>query len=180
MIETKYLKDNLKNVDQLAAIPVFKDMETKKLASLLKVSKIRQYEAGEAIIKKGEDDPWIYFLLQGGVVVRNKGYVIARIDTPGHIFGEMRLTDGGDRSASVFAEKKTICLAVNLDAEDRLGSESEKVLLQEMLFTIITKNLSLRLRSVNEKFIEIKDNLEFSAGFEDDDDSSDDMFWVAG
>lgn len=156
MIESRYLKDNLKNIEQLTLIPVFKNVGAKKLASLLKLSKIRQYEAGECIIRKGERDSWLYFLLQGSVRVRDRGYPIAKIDKVGEIFGEMRLTDGLERSASVFAETKTICLAVNLDAKDRLDSKREEALLLDLLFSIISRNLSLRLRSVNDAFISMR------------------------
>jgi CRP/FNR family transcriptional regulator, cyclic AMP receptor protein len=159
MIESKYLRDNLKNVEQLTNIPVFKTVGAKKLASLLKLSKIRQYESGECIIRKGEEDSWLYFLLSGSVRVRDRGYPVATIAKAGEIFGEMRLTDGGKRSASVFAENKTICLAVDLDAKDRLNSEREEALLLDLLFAIISRNLSLRLRSVNDEFVRIKDEL---------------------
>jgi CRP/FNR family cyclic AMP-dependent transcriptional regulator len=46
---------------------VLKDFETKDLEALLKVSKIRQYEPKEMIIKEGESDKRIYFLISGEV-----------------------------------------------------------------------------------------------------------------
>ena len=42
MRETKYLKDDAKNIQKLAGIPIFKDFETRLLGELLKLSKIRE------------------------------------------------------------------------------------------------------------------------------------------
>ena len=61
MIESKYLKENIENIQKLMAIPALKNFETKSLGKLLRLSKIRQYEHGEVIIREGDLDPWLYF-----------------------------------------------------------------------------------------------------------------------
>jgi CRP-like cAMP-binding protein len=73
MIESKYLKDNVQNIQRLMAIPGLKDFETRNLAKLLRLSKIRQYENGELIIREGDDDPWLYFLLSGQLRIEKQG-----------------------------------------------------------------------------------------------------------
>lgn len=163
MIETKFLRDSLKNVEQLSEIPIFKNIAANRLASLLKLSKIRKYEAGERIIRKGDKDRWLYFLLRGSARVRDRGYPIGKIDRVGEIFGEMRLTDGRERSASVFAETETTCLAVDLDAKYRLDSREEEARVIDLLFSMIAKNLSMRLRATNDALIRVRDDQ--AAGF---------------
>ena len=64
MIESKYLKESIENIQKLMNIPALKNFEAKNLAKLLRLSKIRQYEDGEKIIQEGDLDPWLYFLLQ--------------------------------------------------------------------------------------------------------------------
>jgi len=59
MIESKYLKDDIKNIQRLLAIPTLKKFETKNLARLLRLSKIRQYKDGERIINEGDKDSWL-------------------------------------------------------------------------------------------------------------------------
>jgi len=54
MIESKYLQDNMQNIQKLMNIPTLKHFEIKSLGKLLKLSKIREYEDGEVIIKEGE------------------------------------------------------------------------------------------------------------------------------
>ena len=80
--------------------------ESKYLGQLIRLSKIRNYDMGEPIIKEGGQDQWIYFLLSGRVRIEKNGVNIATIDTVGEIFGEMRLLDGLARSASVYADTK--------------------------------------------------------------------------
>jgi len=63
MIESKYLKDNVQNIQKLMNIPGLKHFETRSLSKLLKLSKIREYSDGEKIIREGDLDPWLYFLL---------------------------------------------------------------------------------------------------------------------
>ncbi len=62
MIESKYLKDNIQNIQKLLAIPALKHFETQNLGRLLRLSKIREYEHDEMIIKEGDIDPWLYFV----------------------------------------------------------------------------------------------------------------------
>mgnify|MGYP001118912762 CR=1 FL=1 len=69
MLESKYLKDNIQNIQKLMSIPALKHFETRNLAKILRLSKIREYDDGELIIKEGDVDPWLYFLLAGKVRV---------------------------------------------------------------------------------------------------------------
>jgi len=50
MIESKYLKDNMQNIQRLLDIQALKHFEIKNLAKLLRLSKIREYNDGENII----------------------------------------------------------------------------------------------------------------------------------
>jgi signal-transduction protein with cAMP-binding, CBS, and nucleotidyltransferase domain len=91
MIESKYLKENLENIQKLMTIPALKNFETRSLGKLLRLSKVRQYEDGERIIQEGDLDPWLYFLLSGKIRISKENLDIGTIDRKGEIFGEMRL-----------------------------------------------------------------------------------------
>jgi hypothetical protein len=43
MIETRYLKDNIENIQKLLAVPCLKSFQTGSVGKLLKLSKIREY-----------------------------------------------------------------------------------------------------------------------------------------
>ncbi len=159
MIETKYLQDNVKNLQILMTIPGLHHFEAKKLGGLLRLSKIRSYEPGEPIIKEGDDDPWLYFLLNGAVKVVKDDVVIARLEKPGEIFGEMRIIEGGNRSASVYASVATTCLAVDTSAKERLHNDDERSDLLLFLYRMFAEYTSARLRLTNDELIKCKKQL---------------------
>ena len=153
MIETKYLKDNIQNIQKLMSIPALKNFEARNLGKLLKLSKIREYEDGEVVIKEGDVDPWLYFLLSGKIKIVKGGVQINVIDTIGEIFGEMRIIDSMSRSASVYAIGKTICLAVDTSAKSKLkedGDRDEKLDFLLLLYRIFAEYMSVRLRLTSE------------------------------
>ena len=113
MLESRYLKDNIENIQKLLTIPALRTFEAKSLGLLLNLSKIREYDNGECIIKEGDFDPWLYFILSGKIRITKEGVEINTIDKKGEIFCEMRIIDSLSRSASVYAVGKTICLAVD-------------------------------------------------------------------
>ena len=160
MLESKFLQDNVQNIQKLMIIPLLQKFETENLRKLLKLSKIREYAPGECIIKEGERDRWLYFLLSGKVRVEKEGIQIAIIDKMGEIFGEMRLIDSLSRSASVFAEEKTVCLAVDTSATDRLTSKDERANFLLLLYRVFVEFISLRLRLTNEQLIQCKKEVQ--------------------
>lgn len=162
MLESKYLKENIENIQKLLSISALSTFETKSLGKLLRLSKIRQYEDGEQIIKEGDFDPWLYFLLSGAIRIVKEDVTISTIHKKGEIFGEMRVIDDEMRSASVHAIGDTVCLAVDTSAKKRLSSDDDKderldFLL--LLYRIFAEYITTRLRLTNEELIKAKKKL---------------------
>lgn len=160
MLESKFLQDNVQNIQKLMRIPPLKNFETKSLRQLLRLSKIREYEHGECIIVEGDLDTWIYFLLSGKVRIEKEGVKIGIFDTVGEIFGEMRILDGLTRSASAYSEGKTICLAVDTSATERLSSDDERANFLLLLYRMFSEYISIRLRVTNEELVKTKKELQ--------------------
>jgi len=163
MLESRYLKDNIENLQKLLGIPALKNFETKSLQKLLRLSRIREYEDGEVIIREGDLDPWLYFLLSGKIRVSKEDLEINTIDKKGEIFGEMRIIDFMQRSASVVAVGKTICLAVDTSAKNRISAEDptdEKLDFLLLLYRIFAEYMSIRLRATNEELITAKKKIK--------------------
>ena len=161
MIESKYLKDNVRNIQRLLTIPGLKEFETRNLAKLLRLSKIREYDDGELIIKEGDEDPWLYFLLSGGLIIKKNGIEIGKLDQTGEIFGEMRIIDSLTRSASVYADGETLCLGVDTSAKGRLNMASAeerdaRLDFLLLLYRIFSEYMSIRLRATNDELIRAK------------------------
>jgi CRP-like cAMP-binding protein len=163
MLESRYLKDNIENIEKLLGIPALKNFETKSLQKLLRLSRIREYEDGEVIIREGDVDPWLYFLLSGKIRVSKEDMEINTIDKKGEIFGEMRIVDFMKRSASVVAVGKTICLAVDTSAKNRISAQDptdEKLDFLLLLYRIFAEYMSIRLRATNEELITAKKKIK--------------------
>jgi CRP/FNR family cyclic AMP-dependent transcriptional regulator len=159
MIESKYLKENIENIQKLLSISVLSNFETRSLGKILRLSKVRQYEDGEQIIEEGDYDPWLYFLLSGKTRIAKEGVTIGYINKKGEIFGEMRVVDDKRRSASVYAVGKTICLAVDTSARNRISSSDdrdERLDFLLLLYRIFAEYISARLRLTNEELIKAK------------------------
>ncbi len=167
MIESKYLKENIENIQKLMNISALSNFETQSLGKLLRLSKIRQYEDGEQIIQEGDFDPWLYFLLSGQIKISKQGVSISNIDKKGEIFGEMRVIDDERRSASVHALGTTVCLAVDTSAKKRLSSsdnQDERVDFLLLLYRIFAEYVTARLRLTNEELIKAKKALSNFTG----------------
>lgn len=159
MIESKYLKENIENIQRLMSIQALKHFETRNLGKLLRLSKIRRYDDGEQIIQEGDMDPWLYFLLSGQIRISKAGEEIGIISRKGEIFGEMRIVDDQSRSASVYAKGETVALAVDTSAGNRLSTSAEKderldFLL--LLYRIFAEYQTARLRLTNEELVKAK------------------------
>lgn len=163
MLESRYLKDNIENIQKLLTIPALRNFETKSLRKLLRLSRIREYEDGEVIIREGDLDPWLYFLLTGKIRISKENMEINTIDKKGEIFGEMRIIDFMKRSATVVAVGKTICLAVDTSAKNRISADDpmdEKLDFLLLLYRIFAEYMSIRLRITNDELITAKKKIK--------------------
>jgi len=163
MIESRYLQDTVENIKKLMTISSLSHFEIKSLGKLLRLSKIREYEDGEIIIKEGDMDMWIYFILAGKIRITSAGEQIGLIEKKGEIFGEMRVIDSLSRSASVYAVGKTVCLAVDTSAKQKLSigdSKDERLDFLLLLYGIISEFMSIRLRITNEELVKVKKELK--------------------
>ena len=103
MRDSGYLKESDEIIQKLRSLPILDSFNDKDLRGILKLSKMIQYEPGEQIIREGQYDHWIYFLVKGKVGVQKLGQTITVLRRTGDLFGEMGIIDGSPRSASIVA-----------------------------------------------------------------------------
>jgi len=163
MIESRYLEDNIENIQKLMSIPGLKNFEAKSVGKLIKLSKVREYQDGEVIIQEGEQDPWMYILLSGKIRIFKENHEIAVIGKKGEIFGEMRIIDSKARSASAAAVGKTVCLAVNTTAKNRLSTvttEEDRLDFLLLLYRVFAEYMSVRLRAADDELVAAKKKIK--------------------
>ncbi len=159
MIESEFLKDNLKFIEKLKKIPSFEDFSKKDLKGILEMSKLRQYEPGEEIMKEGSFDSCIFFLISGKVKVVKNDESLGVLKRTGDVFGEMSIIDASPRSASVYAIDRTVCLATDASYIDRL-SGNDRLLFSSILYRIFSQILANRLRITSEELSKAKEEIE--------------------
>ncbi len=159
MVDTDSLNENKEIIEKLNSIPVLKNFNDKDIQGMLKLSKVIRYERGETIIKEGQYDNWIYFIIQGKVGIKKQDETIGVLKQKGDIFGEMGIIDGSPRSATIMAIDETFCLALDASYSDRLQNE-EKFNFNCILYQIFAQILAVRLRLADEALVRAKDEVE--------------------
>ncbi len=101
-------------VDQLlAAIPFYKTVKQQDLwqfEMLLKHSRIVSYDPGEVVLKCGEKDTWLYFLLKGQLAVyvgEDLNSDAVNYITPGEVFGDLAMLVDDLRTATLVADSNS-------------------------------------------------------------------------
>jgi type IV pilus assembly protein PilB len=77
------------------------------LLSYLLNPELKHYEDKDVIIREGTHDKDFFSLVQGTLMVKKKGKIIAKIMEPGEFFGEMASITGKPRSASIISKGKS-------------------------------------------------------------------------
>ncbi len=123
------------------SVTFFKDivkMNPEQFDLLLSVSEFVQAQAGEAVLKKGNQDQVLYFLLKGqmSVYCEDEGQSL-NIINPGEVFGALSMVTGRGRSATVKAESDVILLGIDFKYFNDVDDFS--------LFTLDTKLIAYRM-----------------------------------
>jgi len=90
------------------------------------------YKTGEIIIREGEEGKGFYILKEGSVNVSKKGLIVAVINEPNTIFGEMSDILKGPRTCTITArtDSNVIHVPKNIDGViDRYPSITKKLII---------------------------------------------------
>lgn len=135
--------------DTLARVELFADLKAEDLARLAKLTVVRQYKAGDVIVRENEAGVAFYVIASGKVeLVKGLGTSSEQaVGTmgPEQFFGEMALFDNQVRSLSVRAAEDTECLVLtkwDFNAELSAGNCSIAIALLAVL--------ARRIRALNE------------------------------
>lgn len=159
MRETQYLKENKKALDLLRRIARFEAFSDEELDSFLALGKLKEYDAGETIIKKDETDHWVYFLVSGEIKIVKGENIFAILRRSGDLFGEMGVIDGAPRSASVWALTKTMVLGLDCSNLNEQRKELASVF-QYTVFRLCAESLAERLRVTNEEVLRLQTEIK--------------------
>ena len=131
----------------LRRMPAFASLSDAQLTELFadKGLRYREYRAGETIIREGDHDSWVYYLISGQARVLAQEAEVARLTAYGEIFGEMGPLRGKPRNASVVAHTKVASFAIDLSILDRLPPGERKQasrIFEEVISDVVHERLA--------------------------------------
>jgi CRP-like cAMP-binding protein len=141
-------------LDILRGIPIFKPIESDKLAALAALMTHRRIKSGATVIAEGELGDEMYILLTGEVQVSkqtldNERYTVAVLKEEQHpFFGEMAMLDEERRSATITANKPSEMLVLKRADFEHFSNEHPETGL--IMVRLLAKHVSSKLRDANE------------------------------
>ncbi len=140
----------------LSKFKLFAGFKEDELATLLSLSDIQNFAAGERIVTEDEPGLCMYVILQGRVRVHSHAGThevpLAELHV-GDFFGELSLVDDGPRSASVDAVEPTEVLRITRMVVGVLAGVQPAAAIH--LLAAIGRSLVNRLRAGNQKYLDL-------------------------
>jgi CRP/FNR family transcriptional regulator, cyclic AMP receptor protein len=134
-------------------LPSWRDDDWKELFRFMSTRRVR---AGDSLIRSGEPDRTLYFVLHGDLEVITRsgdGLTLGRVARvrAGSILGELAFFDGGPRSAGAWAVDDCEVAAMTPDQYTAF-QQSFPALARELLFAL-GRILAIRLRKTTAKVV---------------------------
>lgn len=158
MKESKYLGENQTILSILKRVEKLNAFTENDILSIMELGKLREYEAGEIIIREGEFDCWIYFLITGELEAIKEGQIVSVLRRCGDIFGEMSVLDASPRSATIRAATQSLVLAFDGSILDRKQEKGDVAFCFTTL-RLFAEVLVKRLRDTTEENIRLKERV---------------------
>jgi MFS superfamily sulfate permease-like transporter len=130
-------------------LPAFEGLTAEECAVVEALLLRRRYQAGEGVIKEGNQDRSLFLIAKGTASVRidlggpNRSKRLATF-SPGTVFGEVALLDKQPRSATVTADEELVCYELSEEGFDTLTKTHPRIAIH--LLMNIGAELSRRLR----------------------------------
>ena len=153
MKEREFDPSDAETLEQFRMIPAFSSLEEKLIQEVARMSRMRKYEPGELLIREGDYDSWVFFLVKGELRITHRGVEVGILRRLGDVFGEMGIIDGSPRSASIQAMTPALCVAVDASLFDRQAAQ-DKFTLQAILYRVFCEVLAVRLREMDKRISE--------------------------
>jgi len=98
------LSDALRICEFLKGVDTFKSLTPAELTNIAEKVTRRHYDAGDVVIREGDQGDGLFLISEGEVEVERQGHEVARLG-PAEFFGELALISGEPRNATVVATK---------------------------------------------------------------------------
>jgi len=158
--EFAYIHEEGHIPEGLEGIPFLQSFGEGHIDDLLSSAALLDCDPDDHIIQEGESESRIYILMSGEVRVEKKGELIATLDRQGAIFGELAAIDDDERSASVVANTKVICLAIDQKFLRDIKPPQEDPAFYAALYKAIAKITADRLKAASIEIANLEHELQ--------------------
>lgn len=150
----KEIKANLieeSTIKRLKKFKILKSLTLDELKKLLgtgesdyhkRIAKMVRYRPKETVIREGDFDSWIFWVIQGEFAVFKNEVLITVFTEPGDVFGEMSSLGEDSRSASVIARKDSTCVSIDMSVLDTLDDITVKDKIQTGIYKLKSERLN--------------------------------------
>jgi len=159
MREVPFDPNNDDIMERLKNVPAFDSLPESHIRKAMHAASIRRYEAGETVIAEGEFDNQVFFLIFGLLKITIQDTEVSSLRRLGDVFGEMGIIDGSPRSATIVAEKTSLCVALDDTAIGSLG-EANKIFTQAVMYRVFAEVMAVRLRDANNKINDLQARID--------------------
>lgn len=135
---------------ELRSYSFFESFSEELLQLFAKMVYPHQAKSGEVILKEGDQNTKLYFLRSGSLEVTLGGELIALLQNPGEVFGEMSVISKKTVSTNVKALSDVSYFSVDSSEFDKI-SGPERTELLGLLYRVYSVILADRLAKTNEK-----------------------------
>lgn len=133
--------------ESLKDYSLFGGLQPEELEVIRPLLETRSYESGEILLKEGQPNDRIHFILEGSVSIERSGTVLATLGE-GDTFGEMEFLDVMPAVATVAARQRTTVAAISNRALRELSKTSMRAF--ALVVMNLARDLSRRLRRMDE------------------------------
>ena len=155
MRDVNFTEENGKIIQVLSKIPRFELFSNEELNAFVNAGVIREYNPGDAVIREGEYDCWVYFLLTGELEITQGGKTVGYLKRTGDLFGEMGVIDASPRSATIQARKKSMLLGYDASYIDQKLKINE-INFCYVVYRLFSEVLAVRLRETTRENTELR------------------------
>ena len=155
MREISFDDENLQVIGLMREIDKFDLLSEQDLRGFIKAGKFLEYETGEVVIREGEYDCFIYFLITGQLEITKAGKHVGHLQRNGDMFGEMGVIDGSPRSATIKAKSKCLVLGIDGAVIDHKLKASEMSFCY-IIYRLFAEVLAVRLRETTEENTQLR------------------------
>jgi CRP-like cAMP-binding protein len=163
MREVPFDPDNDDIMERMRNVPAFEALPDSVIRQAMKAASIRRYDAGEVIIREGEFDNQVFFLIFGNLDISVEGRTVGCLQRLGDIFGEMGIIDGSPRSATITAARTALVVALDDTAIGSMG-DTGRIFTQAVMYRVFAEVLAVRLREANRQIAELNRELQAARG----------------